>query len=128
MRYRAIIPIQHKRNTCYGVHTVTEGCIGTKRQFRRDNSIYKRETESDMVAGTDRVCSRTGKGTFMENHLPMDIRKVFGEREPESCEEKERHTRGKKPEANTISGSPYGRETRAYTAEKKRGIGKRIQW
>ena len=35
---------------------------------------------------------------------------------------------GKETRCNTILGSPYGRETRAYTAEKKRGIGKQTRW
>ena len=33
---------------------------------RRDDSIHKREAESDMVAGTDSVCTSTGKGTFLD--------------------------------------------------------------
>ena len=74
-----------------------------------------------MITGTDRVCTGTDKGTFLENHLPMDIRKVFGEREPESPSKKRKDTRGERNQREIQSWEVHTEERQERIQPKRSG-------
>ena len=64
---------------------------------RRCYCIHRRKTQSNVVAGADRLYSLRPAYAELANDLSLDIREVFTEREPESAaaERKDARCQGK---------------------------------
>lgn len=88
---------------------------------RGNDRIHKRETESNMVTGTDCRSKSTGASSLMENYIPVDIRKVFGERAPESVTEERENTGRKRNKGKIQYGQVYSEAGQKCLQQKNSG-------